>query len=141
MVMSDLTSGYNIAENIYTDETYNALCGFTDEEIQAILNHIASEREDAIDTATAMLLMRTYYNRHLFAIAATDSIYNPTLSLYFLKYFSNKGRFSRKMLDTNLATDDAQLRYIANIPGGKTLLTDLNQDGHEAMIQEREYIR
>ena len=26
VVMSDMTSGYNIAENIYTDETYNALC-------------------------------------------------------------------------------------------------------------------
>ncbi len=138
VVMSDMTSGYNIAENIYTDETYNALCGFTEEEIRTFLQHIAAEGDNAIEPDKVMQVMRTYYNRHLFAIAATDAIYNPTLALYFLKYFANKGRFPRKMLDTNLATDDAKLRYIANVPGGKTLLTDLNQNGHEVMIQELE---
>ena len=138
VVMSDLTSGYNIAENISTDETYNALCGFTDEEIQAILEQIVAEQGDAFKTEAVMQLMRTYYNRHLFAVDATDSIYNPTLALYFLKYFANKSRFPREMLDTNLATDDAKLSYIANIPGGKRLLTDLNQERQEVVIQKLE---
>ena len=136
VVMSDITSGYNIAEFISTDETYQTLCGFTETEIHACLNRIAAEDDDDDGTETALHLMRTYYNRHQFAIEATDSIYNPTLALYFLKYFAAKRRFPRKMLDTNLATDDAKLRYIAQIPGGKTLLTNLNQEGHEVAVLE-----
>ncbi len=136
VVMSDITSGYNIAENIYTDESYNALCGFTEIEIQKFLDHIKLEGSGDEQTETAMQLMRTYYNRHQFAMAAIDSIYNPTLALYFLKYFANKNRFPRKMLDTNLATDDAKLRYIAAIPGGKTLLTKLNTDQYDVEILE-----
>ncbi len=40
VVMSDITSGYNIGENIYTDESYNDLCGFTEAEIKAVLNDL-----------------------------------------------------------------------------------------------------
>ncbi len=86
----------------------------------------------------AVTLMRTYYNRHQFALETDGAIYNPTLSLYFLKALAEDGAFPRKMLDTNVATDDAKLQYIAQIPGGKHLLTDLNQDGHEVVIQELE---
>lgn len=136
VVMSDLTSGYNIAENIYTDETYNALCGFTEVEIAEILDQLAREGGRGLDTTTALALMRTYYNRYQFAIEAAEAIYNPTLALYFLKYFQDKGKFPRAMLDANLATDDAKLRYIANLPGGKALLTDLNNDTHEVVIAE-----
>ncbi len=139
VVMSDLTSGYNIAENISTDETYNALCGFTEDEIETLLQQVCCEHEDSFSEAsTARLLMRSYYNRYLFALDADDSIYNPTLALYFLKHVSQKKRFPRKMLDSNLATDDAKLRYIAQVPGGKSLLSDLNQEGHEVLIQELE---
>jgi hypothetical protein len=138
VVMSDVTSGYNIAENISTDESYNALCGFTEDEIGTLLERVVHESADSSKIETARLLMRSYYNRYLFALDADDSIYNPTLALYFLKHFSKKGRFPRKMLDSNLATDDAKLRWLAQIPGGKTLLSDLNQEGHEVRIQELE---
>jgi hypothetical protein len=34
VVMSDITSGYNIAKNIYFDQTFNDLCGFNEAEVK-----------------------------------------------------------------------------------------------------------
>ncbi|MEY4717611.1 MAG: hypothetical protein RL563_229, partial [Pseudomonadota bacterium] len=34
VVLSDMTSGYNVAENIYLLPEFNALCGFTEAEIE-----------------------------------------------------------------------------------------------------------
>ena len=139
VVMSDITSGYNIGEDIYTKPQFNELCGFTDTEIRDALQRIRDERGlDAATVESAFALMQTYYNRYLFAVDAVKSVYNPTLALYFLKIFYTDGKFPRKMLDANLATDEAKLRYLAGIPGGRILLTDLNQHNHEVVIQELE---
>jgi len=136
IVMSDLTSGYNIAENIYLDEAYNDLCGFTEPEIADVLEQLAAETEHTLDTTTAMTLMRAYYNSYQFAVESGDAIYNPTLALYFFKHVQQKGKFPRKMLDANLSADEAKLRYIADIPGGKPLLSELNNERHEVVILE-----
>jgi hypothetical protein len=133
VVMSDVTSGYNIAEQISLKPRFNALCGFTETELSETLSDLEAPLGE-----TALDLMRAYYNRYQFSFGAKEAIYNPTLALYFLKAFHDDGVFPRKMLDSNLATDDAKLRWLAQIPGGKTLLSDLNQEGHEVQIQELE---
>ena len=43
MVMSDVTSGMNIADSVYLDPELNTLCGFTDEEIRDLLVRIHAE--------------------------------------------------------------------------------------------------
>ncbi len=119
VVMSDLTSGYNIAENIYTKARFNDVCGFTDTEMRDALHHVERARNlDAATVETALTLMQTYYNRHLFTIEAARSMYNPTLTLYFLKNLYEDGTFPRQMLDMNLETDDAKLHYIASKGSG-----------------------
>ncbi|MCB1777738.1 MAG: AAA family ATPase, partial [Candidatus Competibacteraceae bacterium] len=41
VVLSDMTSDYNVGEDIYLDETFNDLCGFTEAEIAAVLERLA----------------------------------------------------------------------------------------------------
>ncbi len=89
-----------------------------------------------IDFSTAMALMRTYYNRYLFAIEATEAIYNPTLTLYFLKFLQGKAKFPREMLDTNLSIDEGKLQYVADIRGGKDLFIRLFKQNYEVVIQK-----
>ena len=43
MVMSDITSGYNIAENIYFEPEFNDLCGFKQNEIEDVLEKIVDD--------------------------------------------------------------------------------------------------
>ncbi|MCP4346488.1 MAG: AAA family ATPase, partial [Desulfobacterales bacterium] len=130
VVMSDITSGYNIGENIYLDPEFNDLCGFRENEIEDAVRNVADEcgfgEQEAVN---AVSLMRTYYNGYRFAPDADQPVYNPTLAIFFMKAFDRTCKYPREMLDENLATDDAKLRYVSQISGGKQLIADLVKDG------------
>lgn len=40
VVMSDMTSGYNVATNIYPESKFNALCGITQAELAALVEQV-----------------------------------------------------------------------------------------------------
>ena len=137
VVMSDITSGYNIAENIYLNPVFNDLCGFHEKEIEKALKTISAEcglKEK--DAADALDLMCVYYNGYKFAPDAKESVYNPTLAIYFIKAFLGTCKYPRKMLDSNLAADDAKLRYISQIPKGGQLLLDLMKKNHSLILSD-----
>ena len=137
VVMSDITSGYNIAENIYPDPQFNDLCGFTHAEVRRAIVDVADacglEQEDATE---ALNMMETYYNGYKFSPDARDTVYNPTLVLYFLKAFYQSCKYPRDMLDDNLSADGAKLDFIAQIPGGGQLLLDMVHENATVVVTD-----
>jgi hypothetical protein len=121
VVLSDMTSGYNVGENIYLAPDFNDLCGFTEPEIATVLERLAADGA-SWSPAAALATMRTFYNGYRFSEDGTESVYNPTLSLYFLKALSLRGQPPRQLLDENLAMDRNKLAYIARLPHGEDLL-------------------
>ena len=130
VVMSDITSGFNIAKNIYLHAEFNDICGFKESEVKEIIDHLSVGcAGDIVETACeAMLLMRTYYNGYTFAPGLDQRIYNPTMALYFAEIFAEGCRTPRKMLDANLSTDEAKLAYISQIPLGRQMLLDITRE-------------
>ena len=126
VVMSDITSGYNIAKNIYFEPEFNDLCGFRQSELEDVITRIVDECSfEKKKIQEALDLMQTYYNGYTFSHTADESVYNPTLVIYFLEQFEKSCAYPREMLDTNLAVDDAKLEYIAQVPRGRDLLMNL----------------
>jgi len=123
VAMSDLTSNYNVAENIYLLPRFNELCGFREEEIAMAVAQIAREcnlPESQADAAVE--IMRTFYNGYRFSSDAEQHVYNPTLALYFLKAFQRDCRYPKQVLDSNLAMDRGKLHYISRLPEGGRLI-------------------
>jgi hypothetical protein len=135
VVLSDMTSGYNVGENIYLDEAFNDLCGFTETEIAAVLERLATEGGTWSPTE-ALDLMRTFYNGYCFSQDSDERLYNPTLSLYFLKALQTKDRYPREMLDENLAMDRNKLLYISRLPHGEDLLIQALNGGEGVIIPQ-----
>jgi hypothetical protein len=126
VVMSDITSGYNIAENIYMEPEFNDLCGFTEEEVKAAIKKIANKCSiKNNEVSNALDMVRIYYNGYSFTYKAKEYIYNPTLAIYFLKKFHKSCEYPRKMLDSNLAADEAKMRYVTKISKGRQLILDI----------------
>ena len=123
VVLSDMTSGYNVGEDISLEPEFNDLCGFTETEVTAVLEQLAPA-DGAWSVEEALATMRTFYNGYRFSEEASESLYNPTLSLYFLKALEQRGQYPRRMLDENLAMDRNKLIYIAQLPGGEELLVE-----------------
>ncbi|MCP4105850.1 MAG: AAA family ATPase [Desulfobacteraceae bacterium] len=139
VVMSDITSGYNIGENIYFEPDLNELCGFTEPEIEKSVRHIVTGCDlNDQDADNATELMRTYYNGYLFSLDADTPVYNPTMAIYFMKAFQQSCKYPRNMLDANLAADEAKLRYISQIPGGSHLLLNMMKQDYHLIIPDLE---
>jgi Predicted AAA-ATPase len=134
VVLSDITSGYNIASNIYFEPEFNDLCGFRENEVRSIVEKVASGCGSREKTEEALSLMKTYYNGYLFSYGLEEYVYNPTLCLYFLEQFQKRCSYPREMLDNNLATDESKLQYIAQVPNGRDLLIQLTQNAHEVVV-------
>lgn len=134
VVMSDITSGYNIAKNVYLEPEYNDLCGFRQAELEDVIKKIVDEcglEKEKIQEAVDM--MQTYYNGYTFSYSADESVYNPTLSIYFLEQFEKSCQYPREMLDDNLAVDESKLEYIAQIPRGSDLLMSLMEKDQQVV--------
>ncbi len=125
VVLSDVTSGYNIAEDVSLHPRFDDLCGFTEAEIAGVLHQIAALCGfSANRTDEALTMMRTFYNGYRFSLEQEAPVYNPTLALYFFKNWQRDCRYPRQMLDSNLAMDRAKIAYIARLPHGEQVILD-----------------
>jgi len=136
VVMSDITSGFNIAENIYQRRQFNDLCGFTEQDIALGMNLVGEACGlDAPARTQALEMLRTWYNGYLFSPESDDKLYNPTMVLYFFKNFSLDCVYPREMLDENLATDRTKLEYLAQLTGGGQIVLDLMGEGARLQVE------
>ncbi|KPA15109.1 AAA-ATPase [Candidatus Magnetomorum sp. HK-1] len=126
VVMSDITSGYNIAEDIYSDEEFNGLCGFYESDVLDVLNKISESCSfDKEFINNTMFLIKKYFNGHKFSLDSEDHIYNPTLTIRFLKTLFKTCKPPRQMLDVNLAVDNEKIAYIVALSQGKKMILNL----------------
>jgi len=101
----------------------------------AVLHQLSVEGGDWSPEG-ALATMRTFYNGYRFSETATESLYNPTLSLYFLDALRRQGQYPRRMLDENLAMDRNKLIYIAQLAGGEALLVEALAGDDRVVVPE-----
>ena len=124
VVMSDISSGYNVARDISLRQQYHDLCGFHESEVAGALEAIGKECGLAsTQVAEALAMMRTFYNGYRFGYGDGPLLYNPTLALYFLQNYREECAYPRAILDSNLAMDRNRIEYIAALPHGNELIT------------------
>jgi hypothetical protein len=123
VVLSDITSGYNVAEDIYLLREFNDLCGFKYQEVASVLAQVVKDCDLPPEKADdALTMMHTFYDGYCFSDRTDELIYNPTLALYFLKVFQRDCQYPRKMLDGNLGMDKEKITYISQLPGGEEVI-------------------
>ena len=123
VLMSDITSAYNVAKNIYLEPEFNDLCGFKESEIKTALTQIVKKcgfEEEKIKPTLS--LIRAFYDGYCFSEFSSQEIYNPTLALYFFDSFQKDCRFPHRMLDSNLTMDLNKLTYLSRLPNGRTVI-------------------
>jgi hypothetical protein len=137
VVMSDVTSGYNVSESVSLEPEFNDLCGFSESEVHTTLRQVAIECDFPLhEVDKAMTMMRTFYNGYCFSYEKKPLVYNPTLALYFMKSFQKHCKYPRAMLDENLAMDKEKLRYIGQLPQGDILILDALTEQKPVTIPE-----
>jgi hypothetical protein len=140
VVMSDMTSGYNVATSIYLDNEFNSLCGLTTSELQGLVETVTAQcQQPAATAATTLETMRVFYNGYRFCYDTTrERVYNPTLCFYFLRHFQKNCQPPEQILDGNLAMDAGKIHYIASQPGGDAVIQRALDEQHVLLVDTLE---
>lgn len=124
IMLDDLTSGFNITDNVTTSPLLNAMLGFTDEEV----NRIADSEAIGTDRAKLVEDLRRNYNGYLFHEDGKSRIYNPDMVLYFFKQWKMTGKYPEQLVDENIKTDYGRLQRL--------ITNEQNRDTLEEIIRE-----
>jgi hypothetical protein len=123
-MLNDLTSGFNIADNLSLEEQYNEMMGFTQAEVDALMI------ETGIDPAVINVDMELYYNGYLFNEYGENRMYNPAMIIYFFKQVLKEKRPPKYIIDENLRTDYGRLRrLVANERNSEQLMQIVKDNG------------
>lgn len=119
IVLDDLSSGFNIISHISQNGRFNAMAGFTRNEVEQavdlIVQNMAHRTDDPrfSDRAHLLEVLETYYDGYRFSKYADERMYNATLVLYFCAKVLEHARFPEQMLDLNARTDYGRLYQLA----------------------------
>ena len=115
VTMDDLTSGFNIGTNYTTQPQFNAMVGFTEQEVRDMLDYYRQYYTFNHTTDELIEVMKPWYGNYCFAPECLDEspLYNSDMVLYFVdNYIRRKGELPEKMLDANIRTDYNKLRML-----------------------------
>jgi len=116
ITLDSLSSGFNIVKHITYKKEFNALAGFTQEEVNCSLTESLFKKCPNIDKENILEKVKTWYNGYLFNIKANKRIYNATLVNYFIsEYDTDDCTMPIKMLDSNVASDYKAIMKLFNI--------------------------
>jgi hypothetical protein len=122
ITMDDLASGFNIATFITLDPEFEAMLGFTQAEVDQLLDEVY--RDYAMDPATRRqvdAVIRNHYNGYHFVNPHGEALYNSTILLYFLHHFTRQREIPSHLIDLNLRTD---LSWVRRLTGGNPQHTE-----------------
>lgn len=141
VTLDDFTSGFNITKNISLHEDFNALCGFTEADVEEIVAGFLDEpaetesippssfagpapaapaKKYTFSPETLRNDLRRYYNGYLFSRDGTERIFNPDMMLHFLTELRPPDKYPNDILDMNVRTDYGRIKKLFFTSEGAT---------------------
>lgn len=122
ITLDDLSSGYNIDWNISTDETFNAMMGFSESEVREMFRYYQNHEMLTGNIDAMITEMKPWYDNYCFARMSLndDRIFNCDMTLYYLSSQVQKQRPPENMVDKNISTDYSKLKMLARIDHDNT---------------------
>ncbi|MEM7538737.1 MAG: AAA family ATPase [Chloroflexota bacterium] len=110
ITMDDLASAFNVGTFLAQDPMFEAMVGFTQEEVDWLLDEIWRDHQITAHTQNEIgEILKANYNGYHFVRPASDRrnipLYNTTILMYFLRYYTEHQELPPNLTDSNLKTD------------------------------------
>jgi len=114
VTMDDLTSGFNIAQNITLETDFNAMIGFTTEETRQIFADFLGAGKFADGLDTHLGTVKRWYDSYCFSKEkiGEETLYNCDMVLYYLSKLVATGKPPMNLIDGNIRSDWNKLNAI-----------------------------
>lgn len=128
ILIDELASGFNIATIITLDQEFEAMIGFTQSEVDHLLDEVYADY--AIDPTTRSevdTVIKNHYNGYHFVNSQGEALYNSTILMYFLQHLTRYQQMPEYLTDLNLRTDLSWVRRLtsANVGDTEAFVTQL----------------
>ncbi|MDR2756474.1 MAG: ATP-binding protein [Planctomycetaceae bacterium] len=125
VMLDDLTSGYNIVDNLTLELQYNEMLGFTREEVNWLMDAAG------IDAGLINVDMEYYYNGYLFNGYAVNKVYNPSMILYLFRQQLKigKDKIPVNLIDPNLNMDPSRLKRLIKNDCSREVIIEIIKEG------------
>ncbi len=114
VTMDDLTSGFNIGTNYSLSPKFNAMMGFTEEEVREMLTYYSANSPFCHTIDELIEIMKPWYDNYCFAqdCYGETTMYNSNMVLYFVKNYIDNGKVPQNMIESNIRIDYEKLRML-----------------------------
>ena len=114
VTMDDLTSGFNIGTNYSLTPEFNAMMGFTEEEVREMLTYYSTNSPFHHSVDELIEIIKPWYDNYCFAeeCYGGTTMYNSNMVLYFVKNYIQNGKAPQSMLEDNIRIDYEKLRML-----------------------------
>ena len=115
ITIDELASGYNIADFITMDKDFEAMAGFTQSEVDNLLDRVYEDYDLDPDTRGQVeKVIKTNYNGYHIADPDGEALYNSTILMYFLEKLARFREIPQYLTDLNLKTDISWIKRLTS---------------------------
>ncbi len=116
ITLDSLTSGFNISSDKTQDREFNAMMGFTEQELRELMKaqNIEEEKQEEL-----IPVMRENYDGYRFSLHGKEKIYNSSMCLYFLNNYVRFHEVPEQIIDVNIASDYTKLGKMLDLCQGE----------------------
>ena len=116
ITLDSLTSGFNIVTDITQDENLNEMMGFTEKELEKLMEeqNIKGKKKEEL-----LPIMRENYDGYRFSLYGKEKMYNSNMCLYFLNRYGRFNRIPTELIDVNIASDYSKLGKMLDLCKGE----------------------
>ena len=119
LTLSDVTSGFNIGANFSLLPDYNAMVGFTEQEVSDMLQYFHDATGQFRQSVDDLIeIMRPWYDNNCFNEYSIeeDHMYNSDMVLYFIsQYMKLRYHIPGEMIDPNVHSDYGKMRKMIRL--------------------------
>ena len=121
VTMDELASAFNIANFITLDASFENMLGFTQSEVNGLLDDICRDYDISLPQRREIeAIIINHYNGYHFVSPDIEAVFNPTLLAYFFDQFCRHRKIPRFLTDMNLRTDLSWVKRITSAHPGST---------------------
>ncbi|MDQ1354126.1 MAG: hypothetical protein QG657_4435 [Acidobacteriota bacterium] len=123
ITMDDVTSGFNIGEQISLLPQFNQMLGFTRQDVEDMLDYYTAAGLLPPNHNDLLELIDFWYGNYLFSEDDHVTMYNTDMVLYFMTNYLPGHKIPRDLIDHNVRIDYGKLRHLIVVDNDKTYPT------------------
>ncbi len=114
VTLDDVTSGFNIGDNLSLSSEFDEMLGFTEPEVRGILEYYREVGYVNLEIEESLDIMREWYNGYRFSEDQSSDVFNTDMVWHFvLQCKTNpKRKTPSYLIDENVRIDYGKLRHL-----------------------------